>query len=142
MTLDASRPGGSYWSVPDVETHYWRPCKELANDGSGPHVFFIASNLILSFYCPACRPRRIVIGDGFSVAAPVAPWGAGAPIWEGLSTAPKLIEWYEERAAIMEHEGGLPKAAAQHQAYQLLVTKLKTAAALAATPGGQRSLFA
>lgn len=65
-------------------------------------------------------------GSGNLAAAPRIfdgpPWGSGAPIWSGApaARAARLEEWYEERAAIMEYDGGLPRAFAEHEAYRLL----------------------
>lgn len=70
--------GGTCVSIPGRETLYWLPCATYADptdavpallsDGTeehparrargGPHVFFIASSLRATIYCPTCRARR------------------------------------------------------------------------------------
>lgn len=59
-----------------------------------------------------------------------SPWtlskGGGKPIWELFppSTGERIMEAYEERAAIMEYEAGLARHTAELFAYALLVDKL------------------
>jgi hypothetical protein len=126
-TLGARRPGGSYHSVPDVETWYWRPCLTPAHGEATPHCWFIASSRIISLYCPTCRPTRIVVGETFVVRAPATPWHPGRPVWEGARNAADLREWYEERAAIIQYDGKVTRAAAEDQAYRQLLLRIENA---------------
>lgn len=129
-TLGAVQPGRTLCTAPNNEVFYWRPCIARSEIEPGePHAHFIASNLIINMYCPACRPNRIRIVDAFQVPKVLPPWGAGDAIWDltGGAKGEKLREWYEERAAVMEYEGGLPRPAAQDQAYSLLLARIRGA---------------
>ena len=57
------------------------------------------------------------------------PWGNGKPFW--LSLAPRLRvaarEAYEERAAIMEYDGELIRAEAEHRAYKAVLERAQRA---------------
>jgi hypothetical protein len=128
-TLGAMRPGGSYWSVPSAETSYWRPCFSPSAEG-GPHCWFIASNLVLSLWCPTCRPERIRIVDRAPMTtAPLTPWGPGRPVWADELDADDWREDYEDRAAIVQYLGNLPRRAAEFEAYRLIAIKLANARA-------------
>jgi hypothetical protein len=128
-TLGAMCPGGSYWSVPGAEMHYWRPCVWPSAEG-GPHCWFIGSNLELSFWCPTCRPDRIRIVDRAPVTtAPLTPWAPGRPVWADEFDADDWREDYEERAAIVQNLGNLPRRAAELEAYRLITIKLANARA-------------
>jgi hypothetical protein len=104
------KPGGSYHSLPGVETLSWRPCLSRSYEGDGPHAWFIGSSLEVTLLCPACRPT---------------PWHPGRPVWFGEPDAAALIEWYEERAAIVEFDGGVSRGAAEVQAYRALVARFE-----------------
>lgn len=130
-TLGALQPSRAFWSVPTQEVAYWRPCLTPAPDGSEPHCHFIASNFEPQWYCPACHPNRIRLSEvdppaPWSVAVPLTPWGDQAPIWE-TANRPALREVYEERAGVLQYEGGLPQRAAEAQAYRELVTRFTKA---------------
>jgi hypothetical protein len=139
LALGAMRPGGSYWSVPSEETSYWRPCFSPAAEG-GSHCWFIASNLELSLWCPTCRPARIRISDAAPLTTvPVTPWGAAPAAWADEPDAAAWREDYEERAAILQYLGNLPRRAAEAEAYRLIRIKLTNTRA---PRGAQLSLVA
>jgi hypothetical protein len=55
-----------------------------------------------------------------------APWGDARPVWECLAQtdprrAARVREDYEERAAIMEYVGGMPRAQAEWAAYRCVL---------------------
>lgn len=58
------------------------------------------------------------------------PWTPHPPVWEwdGLSDAVKerAREYYEERAAIIEHKGGMLGAVAELRAYCILIDVMHT----------------
>lgn len=58
------------------------------------------------------------------------PWGIGKPVWETLANprhAAAAREVWEERAAIMEYDGGLPRMLAEWDAYRDLVSRMTPA---------------
>ncbi len=142
-TLGASRTGVGLCTHPGEETFYWRPCITTVQGWEGvpwlptedSHCWFIGSNLNISLLCPGCNPHRNRIVDAPSMPPTMAPrpaplpWGDGDPIWDKLggSRGEAFRAWYEERAAIMEFEGGMPRAAAQENAYKLLLSRMQGA---------------
>lgn len=142
-TLGAHQPGTSYWSVGDaaVDPPYWLGCltrseaekePDAASDMPIPHVYFITTAEAARVFCDACQPPRIARPKPTPAQAaptPTAPsgppWGSGEPVWH-VQQRPALLEWWEERAAIIEYEAGLDRHAAEHAAYQLLLKGLAT----------------
>jgi hypothetical protein len=54
------------------------------------------------------------------------PWGRGRPLWEKLPNGmvrQAAIDAYEERAAIKEYDGGLPRMIAEKEAYEEISSK-------------------
>lgn len=136
-TLGATCPKRTVASVPTIESFTWLPCMTTSPyDDGGPHCYFIKSNLELVFYCEACRPNRNrIVEPSAPLPPPIAPagppWGGESPLWEtvGPTLAAKTREWYEERAAVLEFEGGLERAAAERTAYRELVARYQASVA-------------
>jgi hypothetical protein len=145
LTLGAIRPGSSYCSVGDPP--YWMGCLTISqvpreehaerNDKDeapiAPHCYFITSAAAPRLLCSACQPDPVVASPPAPAPEPDPvgePWGTERPIWETLPNRRHAMvarEVWEERAAIMEYDGGLSRAAAEHAAYKLLVAQVGAA---------------
>lgn len=130
LTLGAIRPGSSYYSAGGVPSDppYWIGCMTRTEEsGEGgehagePHCYFIKRSWEVTVFCPTCRPDRNEIRQP-------PPWGDTLPLWKdpGISEkkAAALEDWYQERAAIMEYDGGMSRWEAERAAYWLLMERM------------------
>lgn len=56
------------------------------------------------------------------------PWDPAIPVWDWPSVASErdaMVEFYEERAAILEYCAGLDRGAAEREAYRLTLEWLR-----------------
>jgi hypothetical protein len=105
-----------------------------AEEGGESHVYFISSAAAPRLLCFACRPEtesrdRVhppeeQAPEAVSAITPVLsrpPWGDAAPIWKSRLDKSWLEEEWNERAGIMQHDGGLSRPQAEHAAYRLVL---------------------
>lgn len=151
LVLGAIPPGQPYSST--LGLPYWAPClsRAIGEDGAptaDPHAWYARNAASAedraSWHCPTCRDEFAGDAEGAStaiaapapVAAPPAPplrIGPPRPIWlrPGLAAevAAELLEWWHERAAIVEFDGGEPRPVADAIAYELLLAREERSAA-------------
>jgi hypothetical protein len=146
VTLGGMRPGSVLCVLPALPGQlWWKPCLTRA-DGGESHCWFLDETVSPTLYCHVCRVGRprAYVGPRERVAAIRAALEAGdtmlandlafgnAPLLP--VAAPELpwrpsyrdradwLEWWTERAAIFEYEGGMTRDEAERAATNLAGT--------------------